>query len=261
MKGFYEKSREENQKVTVHRNSDYRFPLHFHRNLEIMLLKKGKYEIFVNGERYELTGGQIAVADSYDAHAYLGELPSQESSDGCVMMIPHDYLSAFNARRKNLRVAHPVVTDEKLCAELLLLVDRYLIPDHPEQVKRAAIDLILSLLYGSLQFTKEERKDEVLLVQSLLSYVYENFRGDVSRGALARAVGYTETHVSRVFHRYLNCGITEYVNALRLNYIEKEREKDGAKTATELIYESGFKSPQTYYRVKKKAAAKSSVDF
>ena len=256
MKGFYENSREENKKITVHRNTDYRYPLHFHRNLEIMLLKKGRYEILVNGEKYEISDGQIAVADSYDAHAYLGELTSQEPLDGCVMMIPYDYLHAFNAKRKNLRVAHPVVTDEKLCEELLLLVDRYLIPEQPEQVKSAAIDLLLSLLYGRLQLTSEERKNEVLLVKKLLSYIYENFRDDVSRGVLARAVGCTETHVSRVFHRYFNCGITEYVNGLRLKYIEKEREKNGEKKVIDLIYESGFKSPQTYYRVKKNLQSK-----
>lgn len=253
MKSFYEKSREDSRKIVVNRNDNHRFPLHFHRNLEILLLRKGEYEVFINGERYSVSSGQIAVIDSYDVHGYSSPMALDGEQDSCVVLIPYEYLGTFNARRKNLRVAASVFTDENLCDELLKIIDEYLVPRYTENVRRASVELFLALLFEKLQFTEEKGKDEVMLVRNMLAYIHENFQGDVSRGALAKALGYTEAHLSRVFHRYLKKRISEYVNELRLDYIERARENGDERTAIELIYEAGFNSQQTYYRFKKKS--------
>ncbi len=241
------------RKVVVNRSVNHNYPLHFHRNLEILLLKRGEYEVIINGENYLVSSGQIAVVDSYDVHGYSSPLALDGEKDSCVVLIPYEYLGTFNARRKNLRIAARVISDEKLCDELLKIVDGYLKTCYPESVKRAATELFLALLFDKMQFTEEKGKDEVILVRNMLAYIHENFQGDVSRGALAKALGYTETHLSKVFHRYLKKGISEYVNGLRLDYIERARENGDERTAIELIYEAGFNSQQTYYRFKKKS--------
>ena len=79
---------------------------------------------------------------------------------------------------------------------------------------------------------------------------------DVRRKKIAAALGYTEEHISRVFNRYIGSSISAYLNRVRIEYIERLR-RDGDKRPTiELIYESGFKSQQTYYRVKQKEKEK-----
>ncbi|MBQ8308818.1 MAG: helix-turn-helix transcriptional regulator [Clostridia bacterium] len=90
-------------------------------------------------------------------------------------------------------------------------------------------------------------------IRSILAYIQQNYRAEISRKSIARALGYTEAHISRVFHRYLGVGLAEYINGLRLAYVKKLRANGDTRTTIELIYEAGFNSQQTYYRVKGKS--------
>ncbi|MBQ7370090.1 MAG: helix-turn-helix transcriptional regulator [Clostridia bacterium] len=253
MKSFYEKYREDDGELLAFRRSPYAYPAHFHKNFEIYILRRGRIELSINEKQYEMSDGQIAVIDSYDVHAYsVGD----KGNDDCVLLIPYEYLQSFNAERRNLKIQNPIVKDETLAKEILKIVDEYVTDGREERVRIAGIGLILSVLYGKLSFTEDKVRDEVDLLRQILAYLQEHYREDVSRFKIAKELGYTETHVSRIFHRYLKMGISEYVNDLRLAYVEKLRKAGDTRTTIELLYEAGFKSQQTYYRQKKRWDAK-----
>lgn len=248
MKGFYEKNREDDRLPHIRRGTRHTYAAHFHRNLEVFIMKRGKYRVTVNENEYELTDGQVAVVDSYDIHAYT---QIDESGDDCVVIVPYEYLHAFNARRKGMRVKTPVIADGRLVDELLTIVERYMQGEGSEWRGEAAIGLFLAVLGEKLEWTEARGKDEGALIRSILSYIHDNYRGELTRSGIARALGYTEAHVSRVFHRYQQTSIAEYVNGLRLEYIDRMRKNGDDRTTIELIYDAGFKSQQTYYRCKK----------
>lgn len=251
MEAFYEKNREEENELSVQRNRQHVFPAHFHLNLEVLLLRKGRYTICVGERRQEVSAGSVVVIDSYQIHAYE-KCVLEEERDSCVVIFPYRYLRKFNEWRKNLSIAEPFLCDGALCDELLHIADVYLTGG--EETKEAAADLFLARLYERLQFAEGKTRDEGALVRQILSFIQENFQDDVSRKTLARTLGYTEAHVSRVFHRYIGKSISEYVNGLRLAYVERLRAAGDKRTSLDLLYEAGFKSEQTYYRVKKNKA-------
>ncbi|MBQ9756325.1 MAG: helix-turn-helix domain-containing protein, partial [Clostridia bacterium] len=78
----------------------------------------------------------------------------------------------------------------------------------------------------------------------------DNFRSEITLSGLAKEFGYSVEHVSRVFHKYLKTGIPEYVNGLRLNCVEQLVKAHPEKKITEIIFDSGFNSIQSYYRNK-----------
>lgn len=252
MKGFYEKKREENKELTVHKNVDHSFPPHYHNNLEIFILLRGEYEVVIGGERFFTRGNEVFITDSYDVHEYrrITALAEEESR---VILIPYGLLGRFNAQRKGLRFRTHTITDERFCRELLALTDLYLSENQAERVREAAVELMLSLVLEKIPFTAEKSRDEVALVRKMLLYMQQHFTENLSRAVLARALGYAEAHLSRVFHRYVQTGISEYINGLRLGYIDGKIADGYDGTMTELIYEAGFNSQQTYYRVRKKA--------
>ncbi|MBO5240586.1 MAG: helix-turn-helix transcriptional regulator [Clostridia bacterium] len=249
MRSYYEKHRDDKEQLLFARSSNHTFPPHFHLNLELFALAQGEYELLIGERRRRVVGGEIAVIDSYEVHAYE-KMGGAERADDCVLQIPYRYLRRFNVARRNLKIAEPVVRDEALCAEILSLADQYLKKDTDERVKTAAIELILARLVERLQFEEVKSKDEGALIRQILTYIEENYRGEISRKTIARTLGYTEAHVSRVFHRYLGVGIAEYINGLRLAYVERLRAEGDERKTIELIYEAGFNSQQTYYRVK-----------
>lgn len=248
MKSFYEKNREDDGKLLVHGASGG-FPAHYHRNLEIPIVLNGKQTLSVNDKTFTLTSGCLAVIDSYDVHTYE-KFQGAETGE-IVVIVPYEYMRAFNARRQNLRAKEDVVKNAALCEKLTDIVNGFMREDQPTEIRRTATSLFLSVLYENVDWTVDKGKDEATLVRKILTHIHENYRGEISRSSIAHALGYTEAHISRVFHRYLKTGISAYVNGLRLSYIDRLRQDGDDRTTIELIYEAGFKSQQTYYRCRK----------
>ena len=253
MEAFYEKLREEADELNVQRGPNPIFPAHFHLNLEVLLLRKGGCTVRIGDKRQEVGEGSIVVIDSYEIHGYE-DCVLQDERDARVVIFPYRYLQKFNEWRKNYKIAEPVICDETLCGELMGIVDAYLLGS--EQIKGAAADLFLARLYEKLHFLENKARDESSLVKQILSFIQENFQNDVSRKAIARELGYTEAHISRVFHRCMGKSISQYVNGLRLAYVERLRASGVKRTTLDLLYEAGFKSQQTFYRVQQQAKEK-----
>ena len=246
MNSFYEKFREEQTSLAVLKNGKHTFPAHFHQNLEIFLLREGKYTLYINDKRQEAEGGSVVVIDSYDVHSYGA--PQTDERNDCVILIPFKFLRSFQAKRKNMQLVEHVLRNKELCDSLFEIAERYFVPTISESVLEAAVDLFLSVLYEHLEFCERKEKDESVLVRNILTFIHENYQKDVSRKAIAKALGYTEAHISRVFHRYLQTSVSNYVNKLRLEYIDRQRRAGDDRTTLDLLYEAGFKSQQTYYR-------------
>ncbi len=246
MKSFYEKYREEETSLTVIKKGSKKFPAHFHQNLEIFLLRKGKYTLQINDKRQEVESGSVVIIDSYDVHSY--GIPQSEEQNDCVILVPFKFLRGFQAKRKNMQIFEHVLRNKELCDSLFEIVNRYFLAPISESVLEAAVNLFLSILYEHLQFCERKEKDESVLVRNILTFIHENYRKEVSRKAIAKALGYTEAHISRVFHQYLQTGVSDYVNKLRLEYVDRQRRIGDDRTTLELLYEAGFKSQQTYYR-------------
>lgn len=249
MEGFYEKHREDASKIVVNRNEkNYAFRSHFHSNMELFIVARGRYKVWRNDTLLEVSNGTIALFDSYDVHLYEsgGSNNTDEDIDVCALLIPYRLLSRFNVRRGEHEIVEPLIRDEILCKRILEIVDGYV--SQGGDTAEIAVELILSLLYDRLQFSEREKRSDTGLMRKILTFAQENYRGDASLSSTARALGYTEEHISRVFHRFSGEGFSQYVNRLRLEYVRSARLNGDKRRMTELIYDAGFKSLQTYYR-------------
>ena len=247
---FYEKHRDEGD-IIIGKNSGLIFPPHFHRNIEILLLRSGEYEITVSGEKYTVDSGSILIVDSYEIHSYDKCLREDISPDNCFIILPSAYTEGFNFSRKEKKFSKSVIKDKELCDELFSFTEKYL--EKGGEVTRRASELFLAILSERIGLCEAKSGTDGKLVRQILMYIESNYRGDISRTEIARALGYTEAHISRVFHSFIGKGISEYINNLRLSYIDSLVSSGDTRSRTELMTEAGFKSQQTYYRVKKRA--------
>lgn len=249
MKAIYEQSREESSNIFIRRSEEHGFRPHFHINVEIYIIRHGNAEISCNGKEYRLSDGNIAFFDSYDIHSY--EKTYTNGVDDCVLIVPLKYLSKFNSLKKSAKIVCPVISDAELVDRVLQLIDCYVKNSNPEWVRASAVDLILSLIHEKLEYAQDDGSTDKELIMTILSFMNKNFKNDVSLKALSNALGYNPSHLSRTFRKYMNVGIPEYVNNLRLDYVEKACTDKNVKI-TELIFDAGFKSIQSYYRNKKR---------
>lgn len=251
MKVFYEKSRDDKPYIILAKNR-YALSLpHFHGVFEIFVVRKGNYLCSCNGKTFPICDNTVAVFDHYDFH-YCFEDKNAGNSFQYVMTIPPKYLTKFNELRKGKQFASNVIQDETLCENIISILDSYVLTEERPYETEAVIDLIFSQLYYKLEFVDEkQRLNDFDLIRKILIYIENNFKENISRQSIAKALGYTESHISRIFHQYIGHSIPHHVNSLRLDYIERAKKNDKKANITSLILESGFKSVQSYYRNKK----------
>ena len=250
MKSFYEKSREDDTLLQIHISENHSFPLHFHANLEVLIVLRGEYALSVNGKDFKAGENTVSVMDSYDVHGYQ-RTKAHEAEDARLIILPYRFLHTFNAVRKGMKVRAPIVKDGALCRTLVTVADAYL-RAKSERVQTAGAELFLAFLADALTFAPDDTRSEGALVRAILSYIAEHYREECTRARVARALGYTQAHISRVFHKYLQRGIPEYVNGLRLDFVEDCKRLGDGRTTEEIVYDAGFNSMQTYYRQKAK---------
>ena len=248
MKSFYEKEREEDNLLMVNISEDHSYPLHFHANLEVLITLRGEYALAVNGKNFVAGENSVTVIDCYDVHGYE-RTRAHRAEDARIVIFPYHFLRKFNAERKNLRVASPVVQDGALCRKLIAVADEYL-TDSSSPIQEAGAELFLALIANNFPFANDDARGEGALIRAILSFIAENYRKECTRASIARALGYTQAHISKVFHKYLNRGIAEYINGLRLDFVEDCKRLGDERTTVEIVYDAGFNSMQTYYRQK-----------
>ena len=250
MNSFFELSQDNLKRVTVTKGPNFYFPAHFHQKIEIFVLTKGKYKVSRNGKTMLLTAGDIVVFDSYDIHSYdikCGEV------DGLVIIIPSNTAEKFFKRKNGKKINNPLISDSYLCNKIFELGKEFIAEqDAKETVRNGAAELILALLEPKLDLSDTDHSDETALAQNLLFYINQNFKEEINLKILAKQFGYTAEHISRVFNHYLNVSLPEYINGLRLDYVENAIKEGSTENITSLLFSAGFKSIQTYYRAKNK---------
>ena len=250
MNGFYEIKREENKSVVLIENDDYKgFSNHYHNNLEILLLKKGTGKAVINGIEYEVTEKTIVISDSYDAHAY--KMAGAQKNEAVVLIVPYAYLSKFNKYKKGRKILNPIVKEEVFFDKFVRLLKEIDWNESNAWAVEAGVDFLLSQLVSYLELGALDKMQDHELFRSVLRLLHENFKEDCSLKTVARKLGYTPEHVSRVFHRFTKKSIPQYINELRFQEVERllETRKEKIK---DCVFDAGFQSLQSYYRYKSK---------
>lgn len=251
MDAFFENIDKDLQ-VSVFRNVEHTWPTHFHANLEIFIVRHGKYEVTRNSESFEMHDGSIAIFDNYDLHSSVNK---DGTSDDCVIMIPADVSKAFDAARNGKRIKTTVIRDQKLTDTILDAIDEMnLIPvgngvaDDKYYVD-SVVNYVLCLLYKRLEYAEPvvNSQTESDYIRRMLIYISEHFRGDITATSLASQMGYSREYVSRLFNKYMKESIPSYINKTRAQYVEEQKEISD-KSLTEIILDAGFKHTSSYYR-------------
>ena len=245
MATFYEGYRSGKDGFEMRRNGEYSYGPHFHQNVEMLVMKNGRCELTVDGKELALSSGQVAFIDSFCVHSYGRNF----GDDHCLLIIPYAYLSEFNRARGNGVLSSPIIDDKNMTDKIMTIIDCFLSEARGGYELFSAVNAVLGLVYRYGEFREAEGDREYDLIRQILSYIDDNFTGDISLKGLSKDLGYAEGHISRVFHKFVKRSFPGYVNDKRLEYLEKI--DDGKQKITRLIYEVGFKSVQSYYRAKR----------
>ena len=205
-----------------------------------------KMEAFVKYGGRELrffgTKGHLELnepADSITLHRYFGEdeswsISSLEGTDNHAHRV-----------RKMLDAFYNVLVGEIEALETSI--------DDAVESHYMAIAAEESRLSGGKLIEIEKYRNGKALVKEMLGYIQEHYLEAISLTTVAKAVGYSPDHCSKILQSTVGLKFREYINLLRIKRAEEMLADKSVKLTTlEILFRCGFNNSATYYRAKKK---------
>ena len=224
---------------------------HFHNSCEMYVCVRGKYCVYINGERHIINEGEIAFVDRLTPHA-AGSVINDTPSEVYFVIASSFYLNgikwledktlpAFTERRDGFE---KIVNIVKLATECE--------GEMNEDMRRGYITLLFGMLKNYCGTAPRVASKNNELIVEVMSYINEHITEEITLEGLARHFGYEKTYFSRVFNKFLGINLREYLNRYRIGETIRMKQEDPTAPILKIAEACGFDSPNTYYRALKK---------
>ena len=249
MRTFYEEIDNTGIKLTYSYNT---YPSHFHKNIEILYVLKGELHVYINGDNYIANEGQFVFVDTNDIHMITS------SKEYLTFLISPEYLSAYNEHKKNKTILNKLINDvDNFYYDIILKI--YQNKSENFLYVYGLINELLGKILSTNELVSKKTK-HIEYLRDIFEYVNNNYTENISLDFLSKKFGFNKCYLSTAFKTYFHCGFNDYLTNLRLNSFIKLVSNE-EKPITQALYDSGFTSSQTFYRVFKKTYGKSPMEY
>lgn len=250
------------------KEGDY-VPAHWHKEIEIILCTKGKTNVVINNNVYELCERDIAVVLGGDTHLYF----KTQEHERMVVMFDYSLLENYNndnAKRKELqaklrrlprvsslwnsehgRAAHDLLKElERLNEQNVFGRDL--------AIRARVYDFIFLMCNGVMSKSMPEVGDDTNVTKTLLNlekifnFVENNYKRELTLGDAANVLGFTDSYFARFFKKYAGETFLTYLNGFRINKARDLLFTDNYSVGR-IGEEVGIPNVKTFNRLFKKA--------
>jgi len=226
----------------------------FHSAVEIIIVNEGKVSATINGRQISAGKGCGIFIDGFSLHSYH----ESEKSDAYILLGDKKYFDNFFLSLKNKVLPETFKFNN---TELIKsLYDNYLKLSSDENLKKqffaGAVNVILSAISSDNPPIEKEPDRQSDLMCEILKYAAENIESDLSLKNLGYYFGYSEGHLSRLIHRFLNENWTQYVNRLRVKKADGLISQGKDVKISDVAFAVGFENLNSFYRAYKKEFGK-----
>lgn len=246
---------------------------HFHRQFELLYIKRGRLQLCCDKTELPLQAGDLAILNPYDIHtAYSGEgllyyycvILDPSFLGGGVDVCTARYIQPFlqgdihfaNFARASARC-------RQLFEHLAMECDRAL-PGFELAAKADLLHIFLELYRGVPNCRlspaeRQSRQKEGERFQLLFRYMEENYNQNITLEEMAQIANYSVFYFSRLFHRLTGKKPTEYLRHLRL---QKAVELlDAGLSVSDTAMRCGFNSPNYFCKSFREEYGKAPSDY
>ena len=229
---------------------------HWHKNLEIDYIVRGRMWTNLNGADRDLYDGDYVLVNSEAVHQTCGKDPD-ESVKYLVVLFSYSYIKSYFDNID--RFFFDVNQNEQSRARIRELLKAIVFEvENPSDLSKFKISCAMNQILLNL-FTKcraqrptepdaPEDSGEPAYIAKAIGFLRENFRDRISLEDISSFVGLTPTYFSRYFKATTHKTFKNYLNMLRLESTLIDIRQNGM-SETRASIENGFPSVKAFIAV------------
>lgn len=218
------------------------FGTHFHKSYEVIYVISGQVSCTINGITGTLSQGEWGFCLPNELHSYRTEAQSQT----VICVFSCDYVRSFDKEIKNKRgdrfrfSCHPEVAE-------FIKKNLFEKPTDNPHLRKACLYAVCGEWRRCVTLSDRDDKRNALFM-SILDYIAENYRRNITVSDLAEALGYDYHYISRSFNRHFNMSFADLLNTYRVEHACGQLEGSD-DTIVHIAFDSGFQSVRTFNQV------------
>lgn len=237
----------------------FHIPIHWHDEMEIIYVRKGRLLVHIEEEEYILTSGQVLIVNTRQLHLMVIE---DMSVDYDTLLFSLELISfqaddlleqtIFRPLRNGQlifpnRVCEQVLTTENLALlEEIVAINKQKRNLYQMETRVLLLRFLLEVLRNTtLIKTGNNTGDDIQ--RQMLEYIRIHYKEGVSLADLSEEFHLSSKYLSRYFKEKFHLTFSEYVDHLRMSQA-KELLENTNMNITEIAMECGFSSVSFFIR-------------
>lgn len=233
------------------KNIHYR--AHFHPQIEIAYCVTGIMTVLIDGLSYTLEAGDVAVIFPNQRHYYQSLESDRENIAYLLLFYPtimEDYYRDWNFSLPKTPVIKKEQFSDFISESVSVIWDLFYQTygkNKDYRIFKGYASLLVAYIMPFLDLQSIEGSYDPEDIQSVLNYINQHFREDITLTKVAKDLGFHPNRLSSFFNEKIGCSFTSHVRALR---IENARHllKATRYSVNEIRSLSGFQSNRTFFR-------------
>ncbi len=242
---------------TVYDRGTYPSNLHYHDYYELVVFEEGDIKYVCEGNVYDLTYGDIVLIPPGKFHMSVINCESTHYKRHVFYLYPsafdaigHGALMSFLNRTKDGDILEFASLESKHKFMELLVSLKEILDKEPSPLEDAMnLSYIIHIFYLLNQKNCQLKTETSSLPENILAlqhYIDNNFSVISSVSQVAEHFFYSREHVSRLFKKYFDTTISDYIMKRRISESQSLLMKD--MPIIDIAYKVGFCSLSTFIR-------------
>lgn len=236
------------------KDGNYKVNKHWHHSIEIFLVLNGEISFYINSKPFILKENDFVIVNTNQIHSIDSPTPNLT----IVLQIPTEIFVDYMNDSEYIHFQQPNCEQNK---KISYLVEKmyltYIEKEYGYSLKVRG--KFYELLYVLISECKEENIDKEILMQkkhldkisNVTSYLKLNYKKDLSLEQVANKFGFTNTYLSRIFHKYAEVSYKTYLTDVRVKNSVREMLNTNNQIG-EIALNNGFSDSRAFSKAFKK---------
>ena len=223
---------------TKESGEDFSFQAHMHHCFEMIVITEGEMRVNVDDREYRLTKGGALLIFPNQVHSMVTDTHSKHE----LCLFSQKHVSAYSEK-----VASKVPVDNYFVPDEFYIRQMEAVNDDTDHIELKGMLYAFCGSFHKNAVYREAASHTDKILYGIFEFIEQHYKQDCTLHSLAKALGYSESYLSRYFVGIVVVTYNEYVNHYRISHACYLL-SDTDMPILEISYECGFNCLRSFNR-------------